>query len=52
MNIQDIQLFYDQHVSHQEKSTTKYIRHFDILHWENLKGDLSKCERLQRKTFL
>lgn len=51
MNIQDIQLFYDQHVSHQEKSTTKYIRHFDILHWENLKGDLSKCERLQRKPF-
>lgn len=51
MNIQDIQLFYDQYVDHQEISDTKYIGHFDILHWENLKLDLSECERLQRKPF-
>ena len=51
MNLEDIQLFYEEHTDEIDHTDFSYTGHFDILHWENLKHNLSACERLQRKPF-
>lgn len=47
----EIEIFYDQYVHRSYPDDQFFLGHFDVLHWEDLKKDLSACERLQRKPF-
>src|SRR5690606_9551251 len=47
----EIEIFYDQYVHRSYPDEQFFLGHFDVLHWEDLKRDLSACERLQRKPF-
>lgn len=43
--------FYDEYVDRKPNNQKSYLGYFDVLLWEDLKDDLSACERLQRKPF-
>jgi AraC family transcriptional activator of pobA len=51
MGVSDIKLFYDQYVNTHKPKENSFIGHFNFLLWENLKKDLSSCQRFQRKPF-
>jgi|GEM_PF-1076645 AraC-type DNA-binding domain-containing proteins len=51
MNVNELDLFYDRYVEHPNDGDHSYSGHFDILHWRDLKQDLSACALLQRKPF-
>jgi len=47
----EVEIFYDEYVHRSYPDDQFFLGHFDVLHWDDLKKDLSACERLQRKPF-
>jgi AraC family transcriptional activator of pobA len=51
MHNTSIKTFYDQLVNDKVLEPNNFLGHFDIFQWQDVKGDLSACENLQRKQF-